>query len=59
LRQNTNYNYLILIYIINMECNTNKETCYINNVNETESFNCFQNLHLKESLLKGNNNIYT
>jgi superfamily II DNA/RNA helicase len=42
-----------------MEYNTNKETYCFNNGNEMKSVDCFQNLHLKESLLKGNNNIYT
>jgi hypothetical protein len=40
-----------------MECNTNKERYDFNKDNKTEFVDSFHNLHLKESLLKGNNNI--
>jgi translation initiation factor 4A len=41
-----------------MEYNTDKETYNLNKDSETKSVDHFQNLHLKEPLLKGNNNIY-
>jgi hypothetical protein len=40
-----------------MEYNTNKETYDFNKDNKTEFVYSFHTLYLKESLLKGNNNI--
>jgi hypothetical protein len=40
-----------------MEYNTNKETYDFNKDNKAEFMDCFHNLHLKELLLKGKNNI--
>jgi superfamily II DNA/RNA helicase len=42
-----------------MEYNRNSETCNFYEENKTEFVESFHNLHLKETLLKGNNNIYT